>query len=475
MPTPSIQTLTTDAQQILNLDSISSVRSVVAVALANANTGTPLNPNLTTQQLWDQFYQVVTRPKSDIESIIANQLMKFLYSPPAPGGAGADKQVIFNDGGVLAGDADFLWNKTTNLLTVTGSATISGDLTVDTSTLKVDSANNRVGIGTASPSSVLTLKNPAVSGEQTILNIQNGTGVTSITKLTYNQDTDALRLINETAYSGATLQLGVNGTDLTIDQSGNLGLGVTPSAWATTFNVKAFQTAGGSLFNFSNTVISLTQNSFYNTSGGYSYANNGFASEYYQMDGKHIWRTAASGTAGNAVTFTQAMTLDASGNLLVGVTSANASGGVLQLKSGITFPATQVASSDANTLDDYEEGTWTGTLKGSVSDPTTPVTATGRYTKVGRVVTVQISFSNADTNGASGAIGITGLPFAGVSGITQIGTFSTINGTTVTNGAIWAIDGSLTALNALSTDWNSLNHSAGTTRYFMLNLTYTVA
>jgi len=112
MPTPSIQTLTTDAQQILNLDSISAVRSVVAVALANANTGTPLNPNLTTQQLWDQFYQVVTRPKSDIESIIANQLMKFLYSPPAPGGAGADKQVIFNDGGVLAGDADFLWNKT---------------------------------------------------------------------------------------------------------------------------------------------------------------------------------------------------------------------------------------------------------------------------------------------------------------------------------------------------------------------------
>ena len=89
MPTPSIQTLVTDAQQILNLDSISAVRSVVAVALANANTGTPLNPNLTTQQLWNEFYQVVNKPKSDIESIIANQLMKFLFAPPAPGGVGA--------------------------------------------------------------------------------------------------------------------------------------------------------------------------------------------------------------------------------------------------------------------------------------------------------------------------------------------------------------------------------------------------
>ena len=151
MPTPSIQTLVTDAQQILNLDSISAVRSVVAVALANANTGTPLNPNLTTQQLWNEFYQVVNKPKSDIESIIANQLMKFLFAPPAPGGVGADGQVIFNDGGVLAGDPQFLWNKTTNLLTVTGSATITGDLTVRTNKLKVDS--NGVGIGTASPSS----------------------------------------------------------------------------------------------------------------------------------------------------------------------------------------------------------------------------------------------------------------------------------------------------------------------------------
>lgn len=144
MPTPSIQTLRTDAQQVLNLDSISAVRSVVAATLANANAGTPLNPNLTTQQLWNEFYQIVTQPKSDIESIIANQLMKFMYAPPAPGGAGANGQVIFNDGGALAGDPQFLWNKTTNLLTVTGSAAITGAATVGT-TLGVTGAATFTG------------------------------------------------------------------------------------------------------------------------------------------------------------------------------------------------------------------------------------------------------------------------------------------------------------------------------------------
>jgi len=59
----------------------------------------------------------------------------------------------------------------------------------------------------------------------------------------------------------------------------------------------------------------------------------------------------------------------------------------------------------------YEEGTWTATLKGSVSDPTTPVTATGRYTRVGRLVTVTASFDNVNTTGASGDVTVSGLPF----------------------------------------------------------------
>jgi hypothetical protein len=73
---------------------------------------------------------------------------------------------------------------------------------------------------------------------------------------------------------------------------------------------------------------------------------------------------------------------------------------------GITFPATQSASTDANTLDDYEEGTWTptnaGDATGVISGPT------GEYVKVGRMVYVRGVFQ-VTTNFSSNAIG--GLPF----------------------------------------------------------------
>ena len=77
---------------------------------------------------------------------------------------------------------------------------------------------------------------------------------------------------------------------------------------------------------------------------------------------------------------------------------------------GITFPATQSASSDANTLDDYEEGTWTPTLTlagGSV----TYTTQTGTYTKVGRLVTVQLNIVVNVATTPSGSTEISGLPF----------------------------------------------------------------
>jgi hypothetical protein len=65
----------------------------------------------------------------------------------------------------------------------------------------------------------------------------------------------------------------------------------------------------------------------------------------------------------------------------------------------------------SNKLDDYEEGTFTATLTGTTSAPTTPVTVTSHYTKIGRSVTVTVNFLNVSTVGASGNIRITGLPF----------------------------------------------------------------
>ena len=78
--------------------------------------------------------------------------------------------------------------------------------------------------------------------------------------------------------------------------------------------------------------------------------------------------------------------------------------------SGITFPATQSASSDANTLDDYEEGTWTPTFTlGSGS--LTYSNQTGTYTKIGRQVTATFYVVvNVSSSGVSNS-GVAGLPF----------------------------------------------------------------
>ena len=107
-----------------------------------------------------------------------------------------------------------------------------------------------------------------------------------------------------------------------LDSSGNMGLGVTPSAWNTGF--KAIQVgAQGALWSSTSTAATwLTRNTFLNTSGSFRYIDNGYANALQvDNDGMFKFYTAASGTAGNAITFTQAMTLDASGNLGVGTTS----------------------------------------------------------------------------------------------------------------------------------------------------------
>jgi len=127
----------------------------------------------------------------------------------------------------------------------------------------------------------------------------------------------------------------LNRTGMLLDSSGNLGLGVTPSAWSA--NYKPLQSGNGSSFvgfngNNQTFVVSNAYNDgawkYIQTSGAGYYAIQGVSS------GVHSWFTAPSGTAGNAITFTQAMTLDASGNLLINTTSVLSPNRKLQIDSG---------------------------------------------------------------------------------------------------------------------------------------------
>jgi len=102
------------------------------------------------------------------------------------------------------------------------------------------------------------------------------------------------------------------------DSSGNFGLGVTPSAWNNVF--KAVQINAQGCLMATSTTMQMGNNIFYD--GAYKFIGTGYASRYYQATGQHVWTVStASGTAGGAITETQAMTLDASGRLLLGPTS----------------------------------------------------------------------------------------------------------------------------------------------------------
>jgi hypothetical protein len=193
-----------------------------------------------------------------------------------------------------------------------------------------------------------------------------------------------------------------NTTQMLLDVPGNLGLGVVPSAWDSTY--KVYQ-SGRASYGGDNSSLIISHNAYYNS--GWKYIATGTqATVSDQFQGTFRWFSSPSGTAGNAITFTQSLAVGLGTTLaLEGATSAAGT--------GIAFPATQLASSNANTLDDYEEGTWTPTQGAGLTVVGT-FSSSGTYTKVGRQVTVVFILSGSTSiAAAAGGIACAGLPFAG--------------------------------------------------------------
>ena len=184
--------------------------------------------------------------------------------------------------------------------------------------------------------------------------------------------------LTQSADNSGVLALQTNNgtTAVTIDTSQNVGIGTASPA-------AKLDARGNALFGANGRIL-LTESSGDAIIGGAAGTNftdmyvNGALNTRFNLSGSLVLKGGATGATGT----------------------------------GIAFPATQSASSDANTLDDYEEGTWTPAIKGSTTAGTASYSNNaGRYTKIGRQVFVE-AYIDWFSGTGTGNLQIGNLPFA---------------------------------------------------------------
>jgi len=140
------------------------------------------------------------------------------------------------------------------------------------------------------------------------------------------------------------------------------------------------------------------------------------------INGTSVGASTASSGAFTTLSASGTSTLAAVNSGALAVTGAISATEIISANKGITFPATQVASANANTLDDYEEGTWTPTiLFNGANAGMTYSSQVGLYTKVGNLVTVCCRVHLSAKGASTGPANIGGLPFTSATAVIGYG------------------------------------------------------
>jgi hypothetical protein len=272
------------------------------------------------------------------------------------------------------------------------------------------SATGNVGIGTTSPTvAQLVIKGDGATGQ---IRLQAMTNTNQGLSFSYNYSSQFGQINCDEAgvnqldlwYTALSHKFGRNtsAANMTLDASGNLYVGGTTQIAGSKLNVRG----DGAYIGIGGSTVQLL------------FGDNG-------------------GTDGFLGTFTNhALTIRTNNVERARITS----GGVLDIGTGagavgqIQFPATQVASANANTLDDYEEGTWTPQITDATNNATMGASNSGTYTKIGRVVTCQMYVQVTSLGSVASSIYITGWPFT--IGNNGGGSLSDASGLNITAGQV---------------------------------------
>lgn len=305
---------------------------------------------------------------------------------------------------------------------LSASPTLTGDVTLNAQgDLRFADADSSNWVAFQAPATVaanVTWTLPAADGTSAQVLSTNGSGT-----------------LSWATAGGGSSQWTTTGSNIYYN-TGNVGIGTT--APATNFEVKTTTGASSGTFEVARLSTTFTTFSTANRCGVLTFVDTpngntmtaGVAGvrEWSQNNfgGSLSFYTANTAAAVTSVTdanFVERARFNSTGALVFAGGTATANG------IGITFPADQSASSDANTLDDYEEGIWTPGFRDYTFDVNSSFTYTSRsgtYTKIGRVVTCYFTATIATVTAGNGqAFGLDGLPFTPSSSFPFIGTLAT--------------------------------------------------
>jgi len=272
-------------------------------------------------------------------------------------------------------------------LTVVGAVTLNSTLTVS----GVSVFNNNVGIGIATPNvnanrSTLTLQ--GAWGGQLDINV----GATNHAQFGSDNFNTGISCRIQSA-DGIIFRTNGGATEGgRFTTTGQFGIGAT--AW------------GGLRFaigNTSDTGAATNGFAIYSNRAALTLFCNG-ATDAAGSTLNYSWANGGQGPFIIANASGEAARFNSTGTFILSGGNAAANG------RGVAFPAAQSASTDANTLDDYEEGTWTPVVAASSGTATTVTIGIAKYTKIGRQVTCSFDFTVVDKGTASGSF-IFSLPF----------------------------------------------------------------